>query len=76
MKFEKWLFLPFLGGSGGDDGGPGSHHAMREGDGRQMAQDAGIPSKHESAKDFRNKGEEDIVQDYNAPIRWWVIATL
>ncbi|KAF2772410.1 voltage-gated potassium channel [Teratosphaeria nubilosa] len=29
-----------------------------------------------SKADFAGKGEEDIVQDYNAPTRWWMVTTL
>ena len=35
-----------------------------------------MPQKHESAEAFANKDEEELVQDYNAPIRWYVLSTL
>lgn len=67
MSVKNWLFLPFLGGTGGQ----ASRRRERSRDGR-----TGVLSKHESKDAFANKGEEELVQDYNAPIRWYMLATL
>ena len=64
----KWLFLPFLGGGSDRQSrrqrrrSSQTRGASRQGDGYLV--------KHESADAFANKGEEELVQDYNAPIRW------
>ena len=68
----KWVSLPFLGGR---DRGR-QDRQRQNGGGRRFEGDQGVLSKHEAAADFADKGEEDIVQDYNAPIRWWVVSTL
>lgn len=71
-RIKKWLSLPFLGGGGGisprnnekkyneTDGRDARRHHDQEGD----------LTKHESAADFAKKGEDEIIQDYNAPIHW------
>ena len=77
MKLQNWLSLPFLGGRSTDNGHEKQQHQPAGPGGRKTGQNANIAlTKHESRANFANKGEEEIVQDYNAPIRWWVIATL
>lgn len=72
-----WMFLPFAGGS--------KEHPEREIASKHQArkenQDGDDPlplelSRAETAKQFADKKEEDIVADYNSPIHMWVVATL
>lgn len=71
MGLKQWVFLPFLGGSEGNK----KHHHGNSPPGRKFTGDGEL-TKKETAADFAGKGEEEIVQDYNAPISWWVVATL
>ncbi|RMY62930.1 hypothetical protein D0863_10791 [Hortaea werneckii] len=75
MKVKKWLFLPFLGGSSDRDRGQ-RRDRSRSRSRRPSRPENGALVKHESADAFANKGEEELVQDYNAPIRWYMLATL
>jgi len=61
---------------GGRDSGQRDHHKPVASGGQPPGRDAGILTKHESVADFANKGEEELIQHYSAPIRWWGIATL
>lgn len=72
MSVKRWLFLPFLGGADKRDE---RHHESGR-DRRKFQGDDGMIDKHESAADFANKNEEELVRDYNAPITWYFIATL
>ncbi|KAK4549420.1 hypothetical protein LTR36_006417 [Oleoguttula mirabilis] len=72
MSIKRWLFLPFLGGA---DKREERHHESGR-DRRNFHGDNGMVVKHESAADFANKGEEELVRDYNAPITWYCLATL
>ena len=83
MGPKKFLFLPFLGGGSSNRRRSSRHHSGNELPGQteetQNADDHVLErelTKHESAADFATKTEEDIVQDYNAPIHWWIISTL
>ncbi|RMY05659.1 hypothetical protein D0868_06285 [Hortaea werneckii] len=75
MKVKKWLFLPFLGGGSDRDRGQ-RRDRSRSRSRRPSRPENGALVKHESADAFANKGEEELVQDYNAPIRWYMLATL
>jgi len=70
MAVKKWLLLPFIGSS---EGKREPYHPKN--DRRQYSGDQQL-EKHESAADYSTKSEEDIVHDYNAPTRWWVVSTL
>lgn len=32
--------------------------------------------RHEHAREYAQKDEEDTVVDYNAPVHWWMVSTL
>lgn len=69
MKVKRWLVLPFLGSS--------SEPEKQKVTGQQKEPQNVDPVDLESpptttAKDFAQKTEEDIVQDYNSPIHMWV----
>ena len=34
------------------------------------------PDKHDYAREYARKDEEDTVTDYNGPIHWWFVSTL
>ena len=72
VSLKRWLLTPFLGGS---DEQQKSHRANGR-ERRHFTGDDGMVTKHESAAVFRKKGEEELVSDYNAPMRWYFIATL
>ncbi|KAK5131243.1 hypothetical protein LTR08_001212 [Meristemomyces frigidus] len=72
VKLKRWLLFPFLGGTDREQ----NPHQEKGRDRRHFVGDDGMVSKHESAAAFANKGEEELVSDYNAPIRWYFIATL
>lgn len=56
----KWLLLPFGGASG---------KGVRNIRGQRADAAPGIGGPtHESAEEFAKKSEEDIVEDYNAPM--------
>lgn len=70
MGQKHWLLLPFLGSSEG-------HREHRHYAARQKETFSGnetFLTTHESAADFAAKSEEDIINDYNAPTRWWIVS--
>ncbi|GAB7357719.1 hypothetical protein MBLNU459_g0381t1 [Dothideomycetes sp. NU459] len=73
-EVKKWLLFPF-GAAFGTRHGPkrGEHPSARPGGGDGGA-DA-IPQR-ERVSDYARKDEEDAVEDFNAPIRWWIVSTL
>ncbi|KAI7035160.1 hypothetical protein KC352_g47071, partial [Hortaea werneckii] len=64
-----------LGGSSDRDRGQ-RRDRSRSRSRRPSRPENGALVKHESADAFAKKGEEELVQDYNAPIRWYMLATL
>lgn len=73
-KVKKWLFNPIFGaGSEGHEDRRGRHPTARAGGGDGGADAIAEP---ERAADYADKNEEDAVEDFNAPTRWWVYSTL
>ena len=71
VNLRRWLLVPFLGGSSGTQ----NVHQEKGRDGRRFGDD-GMLAKHESPAAFAKTAEEELVSDYNAPMRWYFIATL
>ena len=69
MSVKKWLLLPFDSASARPRHNGGGGNKESNGEGLQN----GVLSKHESKKAFADKGEEEVVADFNAPIRWWCV---
>ena len=70
-KSKPWIFLPFMGGSSNE---PEKQIARSRRD-RPRADDDPVVlglQREDTVKEFANKNEEDIVQDYNSPIHMWV----
>nr|POE75553.1 hypothetical protein CFP56_53665 [Quercus suber] len=69
-RVKKWLSLPFLGGAISARDLERDHNENRDHSVERHPDRDGILSKHESAADFAKKGENEIIQDFNAPIHW------
>jgi len=68
----RWSFLPFIGASINSD--EREHEEAKE----NNEEDGGDHrfSHQETAAEFAQLDEEDVVLDYNAPISWWVSSSL
>lgn len=67
---KKWLMLPFIGSSISIRDREHHTHDHGASSKRSHPDQEGVLSKHETAADYAKKGEDEIIQDYNAPIHW------